>query len=235
MNKFFLKLLLIAVAAVLIVTILNTSVITKQGVNYQVHEIKMPVYLKLLDFIDRHYNYKNLVVNILGDTKNDNLKAIEILGWVKVNLRRNPDELPVIDDHPLNILIRGYGVEDQFEDIFTILCTYAGMRAFYKRFNNSSGERYFISFVKINGKWCPLSAYGGVYAHKNGLIASVDDLVRNRGLLEPFINSVENFEAESFLSEIAGIDFKQTSRRTTGQSPFCRIVNITGEIIKKGH
>jgi hypothetical protein len=195
----------------------------------------MPLYLKLIDFIDRHYNYKNLVVNILGDTKNDNAKAIKILDWVNVNLRKNPKELPVIDDHPLNILIRGYGVEDQFEDIFTILCTYAGMKAFYKRFKNNSGERYFISFVKINGRWCPLSAYGRAFADKNGLIASVEDIVCNRVLLELFINNIENFEAESFLSEITRIDFKPTSRRTTGQSPFRRIINIAGEIIKKGH
>jgi hypothetical protein len=58
MNKVYLKLLSIAIAFILSICILNISVTTRQGVNYQVREIKFPLYLKILDFVDRHYKQK---------------------------------------------------------------------------------------------------------------------------------------------------------------------------------
>ena len=82
MRKIYLKLLLIAIVLPLIIFILNISLTTKQGINYQVREIKIPLYLKILDFMDRHYNYKHTVKNILGNTEDDNAKAIKILNWI---------------------------------------------------------------------------------------------------------------------------------------------------------
>ena len=224
MKKIYLIILVtVVIMFISVISILNVGVSTKQGVNYRVHEIKMPLYLKTLDFIDRHYNYKNLVSNILGDTKDDNTKTVKILNWVNANVRKNPKELPVIDDHPLNILIRGYGVQDQFEDIFTILCTYAGMEAFFKMFKNNSGEIYYMSFVKIDGRWCPLSAFNRVYAAKGSVIASVDDILLDKKLLTTFSSNLPNFEMDSFLKEINNMDFKSWSVRVKGQSPVGRV------------
>src|SRR3989338_2882841 len=202
---------------------LNVSVTTKQGINGQVHEIKLPLYLKMLDFVDRHYNYKNLVANILGDAKDENAKTLKIFNWVTANVRENPKELPIIDDHPLNILIRGYGMEDQFEDIFTILCTYAEMEAFFKLFKNHSGGGYYVSFVKIGGRWRPLSTFRGAYATKDRAIASVDDILLDKKLLTPFLSNLSNFETDSFLKDINSMDFKAWSVRTNGQSPIGRV------------
>lgn len=224
MKKNYLIVLLTVIMFLSVIFILNVNVSTKQGVNYLVHEIKLPLYLKILDFIDRHCNYKNLVSNILGDTKDDNERTIKIFDWITSNVRKNPEELPIIDDHPLNILIRGYGVQDQFEDIFTILCTYAGSQAFFKMFKNSSGEVYFISFVRIKGRWCPLSAFAGVYSAKNSAIASVDDILLDRKLLTPFVSNLPNFETDSFLKEIKIMDFKVWYVRVKGQSPAGRAV-----------
>jgi hypothetical protein len=230
MKKVFLIVLVAVIMLISVISLLNVSVTTKQGIDYRVHEIKLPLYLKILDFVDRHYNYKNLVAYILGDTKNDDARTMKIFDWVTANVRENPEELPVIDDHPFNILIRGYGVQDQFEDIFTILCTYAGMEAFFKVFKNQSGESYYISFVKIGGKWCPLSAFRGVYAAKDGVIASVDDILLDRKLLTPFESKLLDFEMDTFLKEINGMTYKADSTRTNGQSPagraLCFIKNI---------
>ena len=179
---------------------------------------------------DLHYNYKHIVANILGGTKEDNAKTIKIFNWVIANVQKNPEELPIIDDHPLNILIRGYGVQDQFEDIFTILCTYAGMEAFFKVFKNYSGNIYYMSFVRINSRWCPLSAFGGVYSIKNSAIASVDDISLDKKLLIPFVSNLPNFETDTFLQEIKGMDFKASGIRVKGQSPvgraWCLIKNM---------
>lgn len=233
MKKAHLIALLTVIMLMSVIFVLNVSVSTKQGVNYQVHQIRLPLYLKILDFVDRHYNYKNLVSNILGDTKDGNDKTIKIFNWITSNVRKNPKELPVIDDHPLNILIRGYGVRDQFEDIFTILCTYARMQAFTRMFKNISGEVYFISFVKIKEKWCPLSAFAGVYPVKNGVIASVDDILVDRKLLLPFESSLPNFDPDSFLKETRSMDFNICSSRVKGQSPVGRAACFFKKILNR--
>ena len=144
MNKTYIKLLSVATALILLICALNISVVTKQAINGKVSAIKLPLYLKILDFVDRHYNYKNLAANILAGTRDENDKAVKIFNWVVSHVQKKPGELPVIDDHPLNILIRGYGMQDQFEDIFTILCTYAGLDAIFKSFKNSSGDVYYV-------------------------------------------------------------------------------------------
>ena len=222
MKKAYLIALLTAIMFISAAFVLNRSVSTKQGINYQVHQIRLPLYLKILDFVDRHYNYKNLVFNIIGNTKDDNDKTIKIFDWITFHVQKNPRELPIIDDHPLNILIRGYGVSDQFEDIFTILCTYARLQAFSKMFKNSSGEAYFISFIRIKGRWCPLSAFANVYPVKNEIIASVDDILVDSELLIPFESNLPNFERDSFLKEIRSMDFDIWSSRIKGQSPVGR-------------
>lgn len=224
-KKNYLKSLLILIILVSIIIVLNIKVTTKQGIDYKVHEIKLPLYLKILDFVDRHYNYSNLVSNILGDAKGDNEKTVRIFDWITSNVRKNPKELPIIDDHPMNILIRGYGVQDQFEDIFTILCTYAGMEAFFKRFKNHSGGIYYMSFVKIGGRWRPLSAFGGVYAAKDGVIVSVDDILLDKELLAPFSSNLLNFDTDAFLKDIKSMDYNRWSVRTKGQSPVGRALS----------
>jgi len=234
MKKVFLKSIAICSLLILVFGILNITVTTRQGINYKVRLIRLPLYLKLLDYLNRHYNYKNITVNIIGGTRDQNAKAIKILHWVNAHLRKQPVELPVIDDHPLNILIRGYGENDQFEDIFTVLCTYAGMGAFYREFINNSGRHYFISFVKINGRWCPLSAYGQVYVYQREQIISVEELLLKPEWLKPFSGRVENFEVESFLREINKMDFKAPNFRAGGQSPVWRIKYAVKELLSKG-
>src|SRR3989338_7498699 len=110
-------LLFLFLAVICFALILNIRVITKQGVNYEVQLIKIPLYLKILDFFDRHYNYIEIVKRITAGSKTEKEKVIKIFQWIDLNIKRNSQELPVVDDHPLNIIIRGYGVNDQLEDI----------------------------------------------------------------------------------------------------------------------
>ncbi|HPM43368.1 MAG TPA: hypothetical protein PLV52_06020, partial [Candidatus Omnitrophota bacterium] len=136
MKKNLLRILVLALSIAFIYMFLNIDVTTRKGIDYNVSTIKIPLYLKALDFIDRHYNYVQLTKNIIDGSKDEQEKALRIYIWVGMNIKKNPAGMPVVDDHPLNIVIRGYGVEDQFEDVFTILCTYAGLEAFYEEFQN---------------------------------------------------------------------------------------------------
>ena len=171
---------LLGLAVILAITVilLNIEVTTLQGVNYKVRAVKLPLYLKLLDFFDRNYNYEVLVKKIIPGTVSNEDKVIKILEWTCENIRENPKELPVIDDHVWHIIVRGYGVDGQFQDVFTTLCNYANLNSFYYAvYSETGGGRKSLSFVKLGDKWTVLDAYNGVYfINKKGQIAGIPDL-----------------------------------------------------------
>ena len=166
----------LAIAAVL----LNLEVTTKQGVNYEVHVLKIPLYLKLLDFFDRHYNYELLAKKIVSGAVSDEDKAMKILEWTCKSIKYNPKELPVMDDHVWHIIVRGYGGDDQFQDVFTTLCNYANLNAFfYKVYSETGTGRKPLSFVRLGDRWAIFDVYSGVYfVNKKGRIAGIGDLYR---------------------------------------------------------
>jgi len=94
--------------------------------------------------------------------------------------------MPVVDDHILNIIIRGYGEIDQSQDVFTNLCSYAGISSFcMKVYDENHAVWYPLSFVKITGKWRVFDSYNGLYFRmQNGQIASVEDMIADRSIIE---------------------------------------------------
>lgn len=146
------------------ILILNVKVITRQGVNYKVQLIKIPLYLKILDFFDRHYNYVEIIKRITTGSTSEEEKVIRIFEWTNKNIRKIPEGFPIIDDHVWHIIIRGYGAGDQSQDVFTTLCNYAGTDAFYSYvYTKDRTKRIMLSFVKIRGKWYVFDPRRGVY------------------------------------------------------------------------
>src|SRR3989338_7277520 len=93
-------------AAIIAIVLLNIEVTSLQGINGQIHAIRMPLYLKMLDFFDRHYNYMLLTKRITGDARTDEEKTLKLLGWTHANIRKIPDGFPVVDDHVWHIIVR---------------------------------------------------------------------------------------------------------------------------------
>lgn len=159
--------------------LLNIKVSTRQGINHQWQTIEIPLYLKLLDFFDRHYNYKWTVKKIIGDSKEEEDKVMKIFKWSYENIKKNPEGYPVIDDHVWHIIIRGYGANDQSSDVLTTLCNYVGMDAFYEWvYTEIRDSRIPLSFVKVNGKWHMFDPYNGIYfKNRGGNLASVEEII----------------------------------------------------------
>lgn len=165
---------------------INMKVTTSKGINFKWHKIKIPLYLKILDFFDRHYNYGELVKQITLGAKTDQEKAMKIFKWAHENIRKTPEGLPIIDDHAWHIIIRGYGLDDQVSDVFTTLCNYAGTDAFFcwiKAVNQA--HRIPLSFVKINGRWNVFDPYNGNYfKDTKGDLASIEEIIKGDWLIE---------------------------------------------------
>lgn len=224
MNKFFLKLLLIAIILISIVSILNISVITRQGINYQVQEIRMPLFLKFLNFVDRHYNYTYLVKKIIADKHSEEEKAMALFVWAYENIRKQPKELPVVDDHVWHIIVRGYGVNDQSNDVFTVLCNYAGLDAFYNWVDAKSHDyRIVLSLVRINGAWRVFDSYNGIYfKNREGKLADIEEIIRGDWEEIGLIDKKSGVDYAGYfknLLPVRGIGLK----RVNTQSPINRL------------
>ena len=165
---------------------MNAEVSIRQGINGRVHEIKMPLYIKAMEFLSRHYEYQRITREIIGGCNSDEEKVLAILIWTHSNIRPTPSGFPVTDDHILNIIIRGYGSADQSQDVFTNLCTYAGFPSFFMRaFTEDRRAYHVLSFVMLNGKWRVFDAYNKIFFQtRTGEIASIEDLTGDKSIIE---------------------------------------------------
>ncbi len=164
----------------------NLEVSIRQGIDGCAREIKMPLYVKGMEFLARHYEYGRIAKEVTQGCAGDEEKVLAILAWTHENIRKVPQGMPIIDDHILNIIIRGYGTSDQSQDVFTTLCAYSGIPAYWAMvFDNARRVKYPISVVKLGGKWCPFDSYRGKYFKtRRGAIASTEDIAGDRSLVE---------------------------------------------------
>lgn len=209
--------------------ILNIKVTTRQGINYEVHTLKIPLYLKILDFYDRHYNYKWLVHKIIKGKTNDEEKAMAIFRWTIENIAKQPTELKTVDDHVWHIIVRGYGTHDQFSDVFTTLCNYAGIDAlFFRLFNKDKTSEIPFSFVRINERWRVFDPYNGTYfVNRDGDLALIEEITSGNWIgknIGDFKKS--NFKYSDYFNEISSINFEEVHEmaRANIQSPINRFI-----------
>ncbi|MFH1189229.1 MAG: hypothetical protein V1682_00885 [Candidatus Omnitrophota bacterium] len=192
------------------------------GVDGKLYVRHIPFYAKACGFLYRDWAYKDLVREIIGKEEGETGKALAILGWADKNIMRGiPAGLKALDDHPLNIIIRQYGAPDQVEDIFTILCSYAGMKAGWDKCYNADRSKILIlSFVKADGRWLVFDASKNKYfMNREGKIASVDDCASG--------NIVMSGEDAAFYGEfLKNVKYAcgEYSTRPDEQKPFRRAV-----------
>jgi hypothetical protein len=132
----------------------------------------------MLDFFDRHYNYKNLVKRITENARSDRERVLQILNWTQENIRKVPQDFPIVDDHVWHIIVRGYGTDDQASDVFATLCNYVGLESFFVPvYTKNRGDLVFLSFVRLDKEWRVFDPYNAVYVvTSNGELASIEDI-----------------------------------------------------------
>lgn len=166
-----------------VIAVFNINVTTRQGRNYKVATKKIPLYFKVLSFVYRHYAYKQLVSEIINNKINATDRTLAIFNWTHQNIRQNiPDNYPIVDDHVLNIIIRGYGANDQSAEVFATLCNYAEIDAFYTYlYTKQRNSKIVLAFAKLAEQWVAFDPYNGVYFVKNNHdleLATVEDITK---------------------------------------------------------
>jgi hypothetical protein len=162
----------------------TATVTTRQGVNYQVSTRELPLYAKALGFLDRHVQYRLLARQITRGGATDSDRLLAVFDWTRAHIRPTPADWPVIDDHIWHIIVRGHGQEDQMADVFTTLCTYAKVPAFWRVIEFPDGERGVLSFARVDGAWAVVDVANGlVFRRASGALASLEELQRDPQLV----------------------------------------------------
>lgn len=233
--KGLIKIVSLFIGVLLCVAVLNLPVSTKQGINYRVSTIKIPLYIKIIEFLDRNYHYKELTKRICNGYSNDQDKVLALFEWTHQNIKRDiPEGWPIIDDHVWHIIVRGYGARDQFSDVFTTLCNYTDIDAFYSWVYTKEGSRIPLSFVKLDKRWCLFDPYNGIYfKNKDGGFASLDDITKGNWVT----NAVSEFNESKFNYSVYFTNLPSTIEegfsRSNIQSPLNRLSYEVNKIIKR--
>lgn len=169
-----------SIVAVLALTVLVATwpVTTKQGVNFEVSAYRIPLYLKALEFVDRSVQYQQIAGAILRDAKSDDERALQMFRWTRRNIRDAPPGWPIVDDHIMNIITRGYGVNDQQADVFATLLTYGGVPAFWQKLKWPEAQTGpLLTFARVDGRWVVFDVANDViFRTAAGRLATLDDL-----------------------------------------------------------
>lgn len=204
---------------------LNINTTTRKGINYRWYTMNIPLYLKILNFFDRHYSYKYLVKEIVKYSKDDKERVIKIFAWTHNNIRKTPLGFPVIDDHTWNIIIRGYGASDQSSDVFTTLCNYAGIKAFYSLVSTPDQRKAIpFSFVKLGTKWYIFDPYRGVYfKNTQGELADIEFIKSDKPWIMEIMDEEPNLDYIVYFKNLPSIKESNLTRANT-QSPLNRLI-----------
>lgn len=156
---------------------------SRQGIDQQRIERTVPRYVKAREFLRRHRAYASLARGVTRTAPSEPERAVALFAWTRENIRAAPREWPVIDDHVLSVLERGYGVPYQQADVLATLLTYAGLPAFFQRAQPAGGEFVPLVFVLIDGKWAVLDvANDTVFRDARGDLREAHDVVRSVSL-----------------------------------------------------
>lgn len=185
-----------------VVAVLNINAATVQCVDYQCRDISIPLYSKVLNFLSRHFDYNRLAGSIVSRRLPEKEKAMRVFNWTLEHIKSVPRGFPVVDDHSWYIIVRGYGTDDQFQDVFTTLCNYSGLDAFFDGVSSKDrSKNKSLSFVRIDKKWRVFDPFNGAYLiGPDGDLAGIEDVLSG------------GFTVFSKNSEARDIDYAKTLR-----------------------
>lgn len=212
----------------------------KQGIDGEVRTIKIPLGIKMAEFISRDYHYRRLAKEIVSNSKTDKEKVLAIFNWVIQNINTDfprRGNWHIIDDHILNIIIRRYGTADQVADVFATLCVYAGIPAFWDKIKPEEYEEdrsIILSFVKLDGAWKIFDIYDRIYfKNEYGEIANLKEILQEEGIVTNKGEKLKDCKIDylDYLSNLKPVEM-ETVLRAQRQTPIGRIVYEIKRLIK---
>lgn len=222
---------LVAAASLIVVAGLPTT--TETLVDFMPQTVSQPLYVKLLAFIHRDAQMRELSARLVGEARDTEDKADRILRWTSASIRPTPSGMPIIDDHPYNVIIRGYGQPDQAADVFSTLAAYAGMPGGLTYSKRPDGRNFYaFAIVRIDGADRVFDVRGGrALRHPDGRLATVTELRADPGSLA-HLPAPASADGVPYPVLIAHLE-SGPHRRATQHMLLSRILDELGERIPR--
>jgi len=165
---------------------LTLEVSIRQGVNGVVSARKMPLYMKVMDFLTRSNHYKLLVEDITKNCKTDEEILKALFKWTSSNIRTVPEGFPIVDDHVDSIIIRGYGTNDQSADVFTTLAAFCGFKGgIYSIKIYPEGYIHNISVIEKDEDFLLFDTYSKFFFYNgSNKIATLNEITKDINLVK---------------------------------------------------
>ena len=224
------KFLILSFIVIFFIFIGQVKTERKISINYEVFEYQIPIYLKLLDFINRHHNYKFLAKNINSKNSTEKDKIINTTNWVIKNIKKIDINLniDIVDHHPITIIERRLGIDEQFSDILSVLLVYSDIDSFFKFIKVSNSETFYpLTFFKINNYWSIVDPQSGIFFldEKNNFI-NIDKLrdtnwnlvdknlriINNDNYTKYLDNNFKNFNEIKFFNKQLFVNLPNTNQ-----------------------
>lgn len=206
--------------------LLLAPVTTRQGVDFTVSVHRLPLYLKAFEFMDRHYQYRDVARQVTAGLSSDRERVVRLFEWTRQQIRPTPPGFPVIDDHILHIIIRGYGQGDQVADVFTTLSTYAGVPAFWRVVKGGTKRaRLVLCFARVDGRWAMFDiANDLIFADPEGQLLDVHQLIDHPDLVHATSHALApgGVPYEQFVAQLKPFSVPQVLRAEK-QMPLPRV------------
>lgn len=222
----------LVVAAVLVAVAEQPST-TEVYVDFKPQPVTQPLYAKVLAFVDRDVEMRLLSERIVGDARDDEEKAERILRWTAANIRPTPPGMPIVDDHPYGIVVRGYGQADQAADVFANLAAYAGMPGglvYSKRPNGSNYYAFGVIRIAAADRVFDVRE-GRALRRRDGALATVEELKADPSMLDG-LPAPAAANGATYRVLIASLE-SGTIRRPSNQMPLSRILDEFGKLIRR--
>ncbi|MDE3102003.1 MAG: hypothetical protein KGJ98_07165 [Chloroflexota bacterium] len=218
---------------VLVVAVALQPSTTEVYVDFQPRPVTQPLYAKLLAFIDRDVQMRELSDRIVGDATEPEEKALRILHWTAANIRPTPPGMPIVDDHPYFIVVRGYGQADQATDVFANLAAYQGMTGGLVYSKRSDGRNYYaLAVIRIDGADRVFDVREDrALRAPDGRLATLDELRADPSMLEG-LPAPAAANGATYPVLIRTLE-SGTIRRPSNQMPLSRIIDEIGRLLHR--
>lgn len=211
-------------AVILILAAAVWPVETRFGVNYQWSGRTITRFEKAVHFLSRDLQTRRLVAELLrgaGASRDERLTLL--FDWTVRNVRPVPAGFPVVDDHVLHIILRGYGAPDQRTEAFALLASYAGYPATAATLTADRG-RLIVALVRDRDQTFLFDVNNTLaFATPQGTLADVGQLVRSPQLVAEAAGSL-TIDGLPYLRYVEGLrDLRVTFARMEAQKPWPRL------------
>ena len=200
-------------------------VTTRFGVDYRWSSRRITLFEKAVHFLSRDLQTRRLVAELTRGARGADEKLLRLFDWTVVHVRATPPGLPVVDDHPWHIIVRGYGAPDQRAEALALLASYAGFRAAAAAlYAPGTDHRILVTVVRDGSRTFVFDVNNDIAFRKGrNALADVREVAANPDLIPTAARSltIDGVPYERYLAGLASL--APGFQRMEAQKPWPRL------------